>query len=679
LREVRDALLVTAALLAAGPAAAADLTYTKDIAPILFEHCASCHRSGQAGPFSLLTYRDARQHLTQIVDATKRRVMPPWKPEPGAGDFIGARRLRAGEIDVIERWAKSGAREGRSEDLPSAPAWPGGWELGVPDLVVTMPEPYLVRADGGDLFRTFVLPIPTDMLQYVRAIELHPGNARVVHHANLGVDRTRSSRRLDLADPEPGYAGGMVQDASYPAGYLLGWTPGQQPRPSPDGMPWRLEPHSDFVVQLHLQPSGKTEPLQVSIGLYFTAEPPARAPIGLRLGSETIDIPAGDAAFEISDRYVLPVDVELLAIQPHAHNLARQMIASAALPDGSTVPLIAIRDWDFRWQDVYRYKTPIVLPKGSAISMRFTYDNSAANPRNPFQPPHRIVWGQNTTDEMGDLWLQVAPRSASDGAVLSADIGRKTRAEDLAAYTKVLQADPSNPLRHDAVAMLYLRDGRAADADAEFSESLRLNPESAPTHYNRGLALSLLRNFRGAAEEFQAAITIDPDYADARNNLGAILHLSGRLREAELQYRRATELRPDNAEAHANLARLLATDGRRQAAAGHYAIALTLQPDTPRALAGLAWLRATAPESAVRSPDEAVRLAERAAELTARRDPGALDVLAAAYASANRFDEAVRVSREAMALADNGGLQSLWVDIRARAKLYEQGRAFIDK
>src|SRR5207247_1152397 len=136
------------------------------------------------------------------------------------------------------------------------------------------------------------------------------------------------------------------------------------------------------------------------------------------------------------------------------------------------------------------------------------------------------------------------------------------------------------------------------------------------------------------------------------------LHLSGQLREAELHYRRATELRPDNAEAHANLARLLATDGKRQAAAEHYAIALRLQPDTPRALAGLAWLRATAPESAVRGPDEAIRLAERAAELTSHRDAGALDVLAAAYASANRFDEAVRVSREAMVLADGGGLQS---------------------
>src|SRR5262245_13648825 len=201
LREIRDALLISAALLVAVPAGAADPTYTKDIAPILYEHCATCHRPGQAGPFGLLTYHDARQHLTQIVDATKRRVMPPWKPEPGAGDFVGARVLRADEIDLIARWAKSGAREGRSDDLPPAPKWAEAWELGTPDLVISMPEPYVVSADGGDLFRTFVVPVPTDSLRYVRAIEFHPGNAKVLHHANLSVDRTRSSRPLALAHP----------------------------------------------------------------------------------------------------------------------------------------------------------------------------------------------------------------------------------------------------------------------------------------------------------------------------------------------------------------------------------------------------------------------------------------------------------------------------------------------
>src|SRR5262249_30244439 len=155
------------------------------------------------------------------------------------------------------------------------------------------------------------------------------------HHASLGVDRTHASRRLDRRDGEPGYSGGMVSEARYPDGQLLGWTPGQAPHASPDGMPWRLEPGSDMVGQLHLQPTGKPETVRATIGFFFTDTPPARAPIGLRLGSETIDIPAGDRAHVITDRYVLPADVDLLAVQPHAHNLARRMEAHATLPDGS--------------------------------------------------------------------------------------------------------------------------------------------------------------------------------------------------------------------------------------------------------------------------------------------------------------------------------------------------------
>src|SRR3954449_7263889 len=180
--------------------------------------------------------------------------------------------------------------------------------LGTPDLVVRMPQGYAVPADGTDVFRTFVIPIPGAAARYVRAIEFHPGNARVVHHANLGIDRTRSSRQLDARDPEPGYAGSMERDARYPEGQLLGWTPGQAPHAAPEGTQWRLEPGSDLVVQLHLQPTGKREAVQATVGLFFTDAPPDRVPVGLRLGSETIDIPPGASEHVISDRYTLPVD-----------------------------------------------------------------------------------------------------------------------------------------------------------------------------------------------------------------------------------------------------------------------------------------------------------------------------------------------------------------------------------
>lgn len=650
-------------------------TFTTDVAPIVFKRCAPCHRPGEIGPFNLLTYADVRQRATLVADVVTRRVMPPWKPmapEPGL-ELADARALTDAEIATIRQWVAGGAVEGNARDLPSAPTFAVGWQLGAPDLVVSMPRPFVLPAAGADVFRTFVLPIPTERTRYVRALEFRPGNARVVHHANLGVDRTRSSRRLDMADPDPGYAGGMVPDASYPPGYMLGWTPGQRPRPSPDGMPWRLESASDLVVQLHLQPTGKPEPVQVSIGLFFTATPPSGAPVGLRLGSQSIDIPAAESRYVVSDSYRLPVDVDVLAIQPHAHNLARDVRGQATLPDGSTQSLITIADWDFRWQDVYRYERPIALPAGTTIAMRFTYDNSAANPRGLRRPPQRVVWGQNTSDEMGDLWLQLVPRRRADLEVLGADIARKTRADDLAGYSKLMREEPGSPLRHDVVAMLYLQDGRAEEAAAHLRESLRLNSESAPGHYNLGLALSMLKRFDAAAAEFEAAVRIDPGHAEAYNNLGAMRHVAGDLAGAADYYRRAAEIRPDNAEAHNNLGRVLLTQGREAAALAEFRAALAVNPDLASALSGVAWVLATASQTELRNVADAVRAGERAVAIASADKPTALDALAAAYAAAGQFDRAAATARSAIDAAVAAGNQALADQIRQRLAAYQAG------
>lgn len=651
-------------------------TFTKDIAPILWNRCASCHRPGEIGPFSLLTYDDAKRHATQIAIVTRTGVMPPWKPRAGAGEFENERRLTPAELSAVQQWIANGLPEGNRVDLPPLPNWGDGWQLGVPDLVIRMPQPYVVRAGGGDVFRTFVIPIPIDRARYVRAIEFRPGNARVVHHANLGVDRTRSSRQLDAKEPEPGYVGGMVQDARYPEGQMLGWTPGQAPHPSPAGMAWRLEPGSDLVAQLHLQPTGKTEALQVSVGFFFTDEAPTRAPLGLRLGSETIDIPADVREYVVADRYTLPVDIEVLAIQPHAHNLARRMEANATLPDGTVRPLIAIDNWDFRWQDVYRYRSPIVLPKGTTIAMRYTYDNSAENIHNPHRPPARIVWGQNTSDEMGDLWLQVVPRVSDDLAVLDRDFRRKAHAEDLAAYTALLEREPDNPLRHDAVGDLRLEEGRVDDAIAEYRRSLALNPDSASTHFNLGFALSVRSRRDEAMAQFRDAIRLDPDYAQTHNNLGALLRLAGQLDEARDHFERAIALRPDNLDAAVNLAQMLSAQGDAAAAAARFRAILAAHPDDPRALSGLAWIRATASNAADRDADQAVQLSDRAATITRHQDVSVLDALAAAYASAGRFDEAIAAARAGIALATTSGQQEVAAQFRQRLELYQKGQPY---
>ena len=666
-------LLGTASIATAQPR----LTFTKDIAPIVWSRCATCHRPGEIGPFSLLTYDDVKRRATQVAEVTKRRVMPPWKPAPGRGVFQNERRLTDRELQLLQDWIAGGAAEGDASDLPPPPQWNArdGWQLGTPDLVVSMAEPYSVRPDGVDVFRTFVIPIPTSAPRYVRALEFRPGNARVVHHANLGVDRTRSSRQLDARDAEPGYAGGMERDARYPEGQLLGWTPGQAAHPVPDGTQWRLEPGSDLVVQLHLQPTGKPETLQASAAFYFTDAPPTRTPIGLRLGSETIDIPAGAPDYAISDSYTVPTDVEVLAIQPHAHNLARRMEATATLPDGSRRWLIAIDDWDFRWQDVYRYVAPIALPKGSTIAMRYVYDNSAGNPRNPHAPPARVVWGQNTADEMGDLWVQVIPASAADVAVLTADFRRKAHAEDLAAYTKLLQGDPANPLRHDAVAQLYLDAGQFDEAIAEFRRSLQLNADSAQTHYNLAYALSARGRRDEAMAELVAALRIDPEYAQAHNNLGALLQLSGRDDEALTHFQRAVALRPDNVEARANLAQFLSNRGQAAAAAEQFRAVLAQRGDHTQALAGLAWIQATSTDPRLRNPNEAVQRAERAVDLTTRRDVVALDALAAAYAAAGRYEDAARTARLGFQVAIRTGQPIVAAQFQQRIDLYQKGQS----
>jgi tetratricopeptide (TPR) repeat protein len=352
------------------------------------------------------------------------------------------------------------------------------------------------------------------------------------------------------------------------------------------------------------------------------------------------------------------------------------MHADAALPDGSIRTLIDIDDWDFRWQDVYRCTDPVPLPKGSTIAMRYVYDNSADNVRNPHHPPTRVVWGQNTTDEMGDLWLQVAARTAADHRVLAADVRRKALADDLAAYTKLLQQHPGDPERHNAVAALYFERGQIDDAIAQYTESATLDPRSAQTHYNLGLALSVRGRRDAAIAEFESALRLDPDYAQAHNNLGALLQTSGDAPRAIEHFRRAIALRPDSLEARDNLGQLLSSQGRPVEAATEFLAALVIAPADAKALSGLAWIKATAANPALRDPDEAVRLAEHADRETAHNDIAVLDALAAAYASAGRFPEALSAARAGIAAAETAELPSVAAEFRKRLALYERGKPY---
>jgi tetratricopeptide (TPR) repeat protein len=691
---------------------ATSVTYNRDIAPIISEHCAICHHPGGSAPFSLVTYEQVRARAREIVKVTSDRYMPPWKPESGYGDFAGVRRLSDVQIQLIRGWVDRGSVEGDPAHAPPTPAWAGGWQLGKPDLVIQMPERYVVKPDAADTLRNFVVPIPVTHRRHVRGIEFLPGNPTVVHHANMRIDVTRASQQLDDDDPEPGYEGVTASSADFPSGHFLGWTPGQVRPLSADGLSWPVEPGSDLVIQLHLRPTGKPETVQVAIGFFFTDTPPTRLPSMIRLERQNIDIAAGDRKYVLEDQFVLPVDVDVYELQPHAHYLAREVQGLARLPDGTTRWLIYIKDWDFAWQEVYRLAKPLSLPKGTTLVMRYSYDNSADNPRNPHHPPQRVRFGQKSTDEMGSLWLQVFPRAPDQRPLLERTVGLKMIREDIVGYEQQLALDPDNASLHQCLGASYLQSGQGNIGLFHLQESIRLNPASpfsyssmglalvdlgrpgeavpyleqalrrkvpnaAPVHNTLGVALHGQDRIDEALAHFREAIAIDPHHSSALNNLGKALQQAGRSAEAIGYLERAVELRPDDAIPRRNLASAMASAGRVREAIEYYRSALERRPDWPDVLIDLAWILAAHLDARLRVPDEARRLAERAVEVTARQHPGALDVLGAAYAATSQFDPAIVVARAALAMATERHADRLASGIRSRLQLYEQHRPYL--
>jgi len=405
--------LATVKTVAAAPAAAATPTFNKDIAPIIYSHCATCHRPGEIAPFSLLSYDDAARRAKKIAGITAKHAMPPWKAEAGYGEFANERRLTDAEIARIGEWARAGAPEGDPKDKPAPPKFPEGWQSGTPDKILTIDGSYTIPGDGSDQYRCFVLPLNLDRQVNLAGIEFRPGNRKIVHHAIMYLDTTGAGRRLDAATPEPGYScfGGP---GFPPSGGIGGWAPGAMPPPAIDGVSKTLKPGTDVVVQIHYHPCGHDEHDASSIGLTFTTAKPTRGQAGIVLGSRRIDIAPGDANYVVKSSITVPRDVELVAITPHAHYLCRDMKVNADLPDGRRVPLIWIKDWDFNWQGSYTYKQPVHLPRGTLVWFEYTYDNSAANPHNPADPPVHVTWGEQTHDEMALAFLRVLLPTPAD-------------------------------------------------------------------------------------------------------------------------------------------------------------------------------------------------------------------------------------------------------------------------
>jgi Flp pilus assembly protein TadD len=582
------------------------VTFNRDVAPILFANCATCHRPVETAdgrpamrrtaegrvlgplcvagaPFSLLEYESAQTHAKEIAAATKSRAMPPWLPEPSHAQFLNERRLRDEEIATIQQWVAQGAPEGDPAERPHPPTFADGWQLGTPDLVLSA-DTYTLEPANREVFRNFVIPVPGSSTRYVRAVEFRADNPQVLHHASLGLDPTRVGRQLDRADPGPGFATMPENEVQN----VFGWSPGKVPILEPADTAWPLEQGSDLVVQLHMVASGTRETVQPKIGLFFTSTPPTRVPIAVKLESKAIDIPAGDSNYVIEDSYVLPVDVDAVSVYPHAHYLAKEMTGTATLPDGTMTSLIRIRQWDVRWQDQYRFRTPISLPRGTTLRMRFTYDNSETNKNNRHAPPQRVRWGPQSTDEMGALWLEVIPRDPNGARALTRDYFRRALLADTAAAELQARSTPTDAAAHNRLAMKYVQAGRLQEAQDRLNEALRLKPDNAEALSNLGTVLQLQGRLPEATQHLAEAARLKPGDDRIRFNLGNGMHAAGRLDEAVREYRRAIQINPENADAHFNLAMVLGPQNRLDEAIAHLRRAIEINPQNADAHRNLA-------------------------------------------------------------------------------------------
>jgi len=639
------------------------VTYSRQIAPILYKNCASCHHPGGSGPFSLLTYQDAARWGKLVETVTQSGYMPPWLPAPGYGDFAESRRLVDGDVSLIKAWVESGMPQGDLADAPKPPTFTSQWQLGPPDLILHSDSSMTVPPSGTDLFRNFILPVPITETKYIRAMEIKPGSPQVVHHANVLIDRTAALRRAHPDDWKQGIPGMEITvpsgDSFDPDSHFLFWKPDSLALVEPKGMPWRLDPGNDLILNMHLKPTGKPETVEATIGLYFADKPATEHPMLLQLEhDDALDIPANDANFVVEDQLKLPVDVDVLGVYPHAHYLGKRMEGYAILPGvngkaGTKKWIILIRDWDIDRQSVYRLAAPLFLPKGSVIHMRYTYDNSRANVRNPNSPPIRVRAGNRSVDEMGHLWLQVLPRPSLDEKEDPRALLEKAWMEDR------LRKDPNDRISLYNLASVEMNEGEFTSAEALYRQVLRKDPNDALTRTALAAALDASGDWRQAKAEYEKAIAVDPDAANARFDLAELETRHGDFGAAEARFRQILAANPKDAGAHSGLGAVLAATEHEPEAKQEFEAALAIDPHNFEALYNLASL-----EAGDQNYPRSIELATLA--LRQKDDADAHQLLAAVYASTGKIADALREFQAFQRLRPNDAAPHL-----ALAKIYQ--------
>ncbi len=405
----------------AGARAKTPPTYTKDVAPILQQKCQNCHRRNQVGPFPLETYGQARKRASDIATVVSDRQMPPWKPAPGVGPKLKHdQSLTREEIATLGEWAEAGAPQGDPKDMPPPPRFADGWKLGPPDLILEPAEDFPFAAGAPDTYRCFVIPTNLAKDTYISAIDFRPSNTRIVHHINAFLDTSGEARKKDEAEPGSGYTSfsgpgiDTYEDLSF-------WAAGHVPSHLPPGIGQRLPRQSDVILQVHYHGTGKPEVDRTRIGLYFSREPVKQALHWSTASNSDFHLPAGASNVEVKASWLIPTDVEALAVSPHMHLLGHDMRMTVTSPTGKTRDLIQIPEWDPAWQSCYYFQKPIPITRGSVVRVIAHYDNSA-HPRNPNHPPKPVTWGHGAHDEMCEGFIAVVkagqdltkPRSTDD-------------------------------------------------------------------------------------------------------------------------------------------------------------------------------------------------------------------------------------------------------------------------
>jgi len=390
-----------AVILLAGPVVAQQVTFYRDVLRILQNRCQECHREGQMAPMAFSTYQQTRPWAKAIREAVRTNKMPPWFADPCCGKFSNDRSLTAAERETLARWADSGAPQGRESDAPPPKSWPEGWNIGAsnsaPDAVIEMPRAFHVPKSGAVEYQYFIVPTGFQQDRWVQAVEVRPSERKVVHHAVVY-----------LREPGDTWTGGPTR-----ADILAVYAPGSAPDVYPAGMAKLVKAGSDLVFEVHYTPSGKAVDDRIKVGMVFAKAPPAKRVLTLQMDNEKFLIPAGDRDFRISVWGTLPNDALLLGFFPHMHLRGTAFEYTRILNSGLPETLLRVKPYDFYWQLYYRLAEPMPLKKGTRLNWIATYDNSAANPRNP-DPAADVRYGHQSWDEMMVGFFDVAVDASID-------------------------------------------------------------------------------------------------------------------------------------------------------------------------------------------------------------------------------------------------------------------------